>query len=1108
MSEQTRVQELLDEMLDTQVSPEEVCRQCPELLPEVRRRWQDVCQVQAALENLFPSQQSINDLTPASQDTNILPLIPGHEVEAVIGRGGMGVVFRARHLRLNRTVALKMALPCDYCPHERERFQREAEAVAALQHPNIVQIHEIGDSDGRTYFTMEHVEGGTLHDKVARRPQPAREAAAIVATLAGAIEAAHQNCIVHRDLKPSNVLLTADGVPKIGDFGLARRLDNGTKVTLTGAPAGTPSYMSPEQARGKSELVGPPTDIYALGAILYEMLTGRPPFDADSTLGIVQKVIFDEPVPPSRLNPKVPRDLETICLKCLQKKPNLRYPTAHALGDDLGRYLHGEAIEARPIGRRERIVRWIRRNPTGTALILTGMALLGLAVGFWLREMGLAAERKTEMTKSAARLDHVTRLQREGRFAEAQIVLERVADVDSEELRARIERAKADLNLAKLLDAIRLNRAAHLGEPLSFQHSADEYQAAFAPGLGMPQDSPAVVAARIQESSIREALVAGLDDWAACTSDPQHQSWALETARRADNDSTGWRSRARDPKTWKSREALLALIASAEVESQSIPLLLTLAVQLKSVNADPVPFLQRIQQAHLGDFWANLHLAEAMMEKNNVTEAIRYYQAAAAIRSDIAVVHYKLGLALALLDKMDEAQHHLRHAAKFDSQNGATMENFSKAFSGVHPRATAIDAAKVPGDLSHQVASLQLLIGDSLHEQGKRDEAVDRYRQAIAMDAKFSRAHIALRRVLLEQGKLSEVSASWKKAIEAGPVDFDGWDGYAELALYFGDEAAFRRARQVLLETNWYEHSPRNAERAGRAALLLPAADKELKQAEALIDRALASDPNEAYYKFARGLLRYRQGRWDDAVSIMDGDAARVLGPAPKLVKSMAQYQLVQKAEARTTLISALQSLSWETVKPDTRDIWIFHILRREAEGMIWPALKSFLDGKRTPADNEERLELIAGCQYLNRYRAVANLYLDAFNRDSKLSQYPSSGHRYAAARAAALVSAGRGEDAKSLSDAERKRWRAQSLEWLRQEMAAWEKALEDGNATTRESVQLALNHWRGDDALSELRTPDVVQKLPPEERTAIDALWRDVGIVLDRIEKAQRKNP
>ena len=273
-------------------------------------------------------------------------------MQAVLGRGGMGVVYKARDRRLNRPVALKMLLAGAYArPDELERFLREAEAEAALRHANIVQVYDVGDLDGRPYFTMEFVEGGSLAQKLAGTPLPAGQAAALLATLAEAVQAAHDGGIVHRDLKPANVLLTADGTPKISDFGLARRLDDGAGLTQSGATLGTPSYMAPEQARGETQRSVPAADVYALGAILYEMLTGRPPFRAETAAETIRQVVEEEPVPPSRLNAKVPRDLETICLKCLHKEPHRRYASAAALAEDLHRFQRGEPIAARPAGR-------------------------------------------------------------------------------------------------------------------------------------------------------------------------------------------------------------------------------------------------------------------------------------------------------------------------------------------------------------------------------------------------------------------------------------------------------------------------------------------------------------------------------------------------------------------------------------------------------------------------------------------------------------------------------------------------------------------------------------------------------------------------------------
>jgi serine/threonine protein kinase len=286
--------------------------------------------------------------------------VPGYEILEVLGRGGMGVVYKARQVSLNRLVALKMILTAAHAgPEYMARFQLEAQAIAHLQHPNIVQIYECGEHQGLPYFSLELVDGGSLARRVKGGPQPPQEAARCVEAIARAADYAHKKGIIHRDLKPTNVLLTRDGIPKITDFGLAKRVDVEVHATRSGEVMGTPQYMAPEQARGSTRDIGPATDVYALGAILYELLTGRPPFKAASAMELMMQHMSEEPVPPRRLLPLLPRDLETICLKCLVKQPTRRYATAEALADDLGRFLAKEPISARPITLWQRFKRLI-----------------------------------------------------------------------------------------------------------------------------------------------------------------------------------------------------------------------------------------------------------------------------------------------------------------------------------------------------------------------------------------------------------------------------------------------------------------------------------------------------------------------------------------------------------------------------------------------------------------------------------------------------------------------------------------------------------------------------------------------------------------------------
>lgn len=382
-----------------------------------------------------------------------LPNIPGLDILGVLGRGGMGVVYKACQTSLNRTVAVKQILSAAGIlgADELTRFRNEAHAVARLQHPNIVQVHEVGQERGRPFLILEFVEGGTLAKRLAATPQPARVAAEMMRCLARAVQVVHEAGLLHRDLKPGNILLAADGTLKITDFGLTKRVADGeasvAQLTESGAIVGTPSYMAPEQASGRNREVGPAADIYALGAILYEMIVGFPPFRGETTMETIMQVVTQEPVPPRRLQPRAPRDLETICLKCLEKDPRNRYATAGGLADDLDRFLAGETIRARPVGAAERGWRWCRRKPALAALVLLlSLLCVGSAIGWFVwqdaeirRRSDLADEarkkseqetrnreqsRKDAETSRAVALDEV----RAGRFVSARQHLRKAHD--------------------------------------------------------------------------------------------------------------------------------------------------------------------------------------------------------------------------------------------------------------------------------------------------------------------------------------------------------------------------------------------------------------------------------------------------------------------------------------------------------------------------------------------------------------------------------------------------------------------------------------------------------------------------------------------------------
>ena len=463
MSNQDRVDELVLELLDSGRTPEEICRDCPELLAQVRTTWLRVRAVDAELSSILPDSNGYREtLVPFDGE---LPQISGYEMQRVLGRGGVAIVYLAQHVRLGRSVAVKMLLAGHHAKQrELDRFSREARTLAELHHPNIVQIFDVADYNGCPYFTMEYLNGGSLSDRVKERPMPAKDAASMIATFAEAIHAAHQSGIIHRDLTPSNILFTADGIPKITDFGLARHLHETGGLTITGAALGTPGYMAPEQADRRGGEIGPAADIYGLGAVLYKLLTGRPPFQAETTALTIRQLLFDEPLPPSKLNPSVPRDLETICLKCLSKEPQKRYETAAALADDVRRFERGEPILARPIGHVGRAVRWARRRPALAGALAAGVLLASALVVtvLWWHVQRTALE-AAAVAYAEADLSESDRLRDKGEFNASAAVLQRAKDRLREfvppELRDRLSTAFDNLELVTRLDAIRLERA-------------------------------------------------------------------------------------------------------------------------------------------------------------------------------------------------------------------------------------------------------------------------------------------------------------------------------------------------------------------------------------------------------------------------------------------------------------------------------------------------------------------------------------------------------------------------------------------------------------------------------------------------------------------------
>ncbi|HVK14285.1 MAG TPA: protein kinase [Gemmataceae bacterium] len=737
MSDPLLIRRLIEEALDTGRTPDEVCRDHPELLDEVRRQWEHVRGVEAELDALFSTPRSGTPHDGAADDDPALPRIDGYDVEAVLGRGGMGVVYRARHRNLNRPVALKMVRAGAYASRQDlARFRHEAEAVAGLRHPHIVQVYDCGEAGGRPYFTMELLDGGSLAHKLGGTPMPARAAAELVIVIAGAAALAHANGIVHRDLKPANILLAADGTPKVSDFGLARPIHDGPGLTASGTRVGTPSYMAPEQALGRSSAARPAVDVYALGAVLYECLTGRPPFRGETAADTERQVVTDDPVPPSRLNPRVPRDLETVCLKCLQKDPARRYAGGEALADDLRRFLAGAPVAARRTGVFERAGKWARRRPAHTVALAGGLVLVvALATGAWWR----AADRAATMRAVAADLEEATRAQRRSDWPAAGTALERakarLGDRDVADLRARIDRAGREQELAARLDNVRLSGVASGVRRVNLAKEDRAYAELFrAAGLGTADDPPDHVADRVRATNITAALVTALDDWAICAGDVRLE-WVLAVARQSDPDAAPWRKRARDPATWADVGAVIELSRQAPRDDPSVSLLLVLAWLLDGRGADAVGFLREVQFGHPTDFWVNFTLGQ-LLEGRKDPAAIGYYRAALVVRPAAAATHTNLGRALVA-----------------DGQTAAGMDHWHQA-TRLSP-----DAAPAHFNLAVRYVTLRQF-----------DRAAHHAEQAIRIDPADGAAYGVLSQALLNQGRFAEADAAGARALSLFPA--------------------------------------------------------------------------------------------------------------------------------------------------------------------------------------------------------------------------------------------------------------------------------------------------------------------------------------------------
>jgi serine/threonine-protein kinase len=507
-----------------------------------------------------------------------------------------------------------------------------------------------------------------------------------------------------------------------------------------------------------------------------------------------------------------------------------------------------------------------------------------------------------------------------------------------------LDQADRDQAAAARLDQVRSDRAISNRGHFGSARAIAEYESMFrALEIGQRGDDPAQFASRIERSNIQAIQVSAIEDWAAITEGEADLDWLLQIARAAIDDPTGWRQRVLTLGVWTEQSEVAQLLAAAPVTENSVPLLLALGERYGRQGGNPVEFLKKCHKVRPHDFWANIALGHALRAHENPLESMRYFQAAVAIRPDSALAYNELGLSLIDFRRFDDAIEMFQEAVRVDPAVEVCAGNLGMALSLAGRHAEAIPILRKSASLMSGEPMLYGSLGSSLNAVGQTDEAWKNFERAVELDATIlARCH-QIRVQLLRGQRGAEFLTLWRKALAADPAKHDVWDGYAELSLFLGRESEYRWACRELLKRFGDAGDPPIAERVGRACLLLPGTEDELRQASVLIGRAMNADRSklgnwvDTYFSFAQGLLAYRQCRFDESAAIMKGSAARVLGPAPGLVLAMDQFQLGHKGEARMTLEKALNAFDWQPAKAHSREAWICQILRREADRLIKP---------------------------------------------------------------------------------------------------------------------------------------------------------------------------
>jgi eukaryotic-like serine/threonine-protein kinase len=838
------------------------------------------------------SKETAAEAEPNSQATTLPQRAdsetgPDHQVGAFgayellerIGRGGMGLVYKAQQRNPNRLVAIKMILAGRFASeHDVKRFHNESAAAAELDHPHIVPIYEVGEHDGYNYFSMKLVEGTNLERGKAAYVADPRLAAQLMATVARAIHHAHQRGVLHRDLKPSNILIDRAGTPFVVDFGLAKRLHSALELTQDDANLGTPRYMAPEQVARDRGAVTTATDVYGLGNVLYVLLTGVPAALGLAPSEILDRIVNRSPEPPSKLNRRVQRDLETICLKCLEKEPAKRYGSAEELALDLERWLGGKPIKARPVGPLGWATRWCRRHPAEAILgsVAVAATLIIVTTGGWLAFD--AARKDTEVERKVA-VESVTAIQAlsAGQLTRANEAFGRVtglASTASAAARRHVAPRLADLKTLFRFEDIRMSHLEASEDGLYLAGAAALYAAAFRDyGIDVERGRPADVIAQIKSREARAALVEALDDWALNTTDTAARGRLLTVAAGADGQPASLSNQVRAALAKRDKSALLKLAEVARSTKPRPATLVSLAAGLREQDEleQAVKLLRTAQQDQPGDFWLNLELATTLMlwRPNESGDALPFVTAALAlsngnpgvyayvgnaqvkagkladaetsfrqairIKDGFAVATADLGLVLSELGKLSESHTMLTRAVELDPGNPRSYYNLGRNLQRQGNNERAAEMYRQAIDRKPEFAEAFNNYGNCLTAMGCLDKAMAAFDKSLTLRPRYGRAHYNRGCLLDQMGRFDQAEQSYRQAIECQP---DFADSYRQIAFdLMYQDGNFKEALTEL----------------DKGMKLLPAKDRtrprwEILQAECR--RLIALDPRlDAYLK-------------------------------------------------------------------------------------------------------------------------------------------------------------------------------------------------------------------------------------------------------------------